>query len=170
MADPDAAGSTEIVRLLDAARDHALQQWQFDNMQVITIGRSPDREIVIPDTLISRLHVVLQRRGDLWWLLAVGQNGVQVDGERIEECPLVHGLKFRLGQNGPILQFCDARIPNDNQSNTALDFRLDDVPIQLDQDKLNRDVGEIVDGDYFKNLLAKADEIRNPPPGESRRR
>jgi LysM repeat protein len=51
---------------------------------VITIGRSPDNDIVIDETEVSRHHARLTRRGNDWILEDLGsRNGTTVNGRRI---------------------------------------------------------------------------------------
>ena len=57
----------------------------------ITIGRSPDNNVVLDDLLVSRRHAVLRRSGDHWELADLGsENGTYVNGARIAHaviCP-----------------------------------------------------------------------------------
>lgn len=167
MASVETDTASVIVNLLDVGRRQTLQTWQFDSVSIVTIGRSPEREIVIPDSKISRLHVVLQFRGSSWYLMSMGQNGVQIDGEMVDDFPLVHGTAFRLGRQGPVLEFCNVSADGEPLANTAVEMRLETADqIQLDQQKLDEDVNEIVEGDFFQTLLDRADELRRGVSGK----
>jgi pSer/pThr/pTyr-binding forkhead associated (FHA) protein len=166
MSSVESSTGSVIVNLLDVGRRQTLQTWQFDSVAIVTIGRSPEREIVIPDGKISRLHVVLQHRDCAWYLMSMGQNGVQIDGEMVDDFPLVHGTTFRLGRQGPVLEFCNVAVDAEPLANTAVEIRLEAADqIQLDQQKLNDEVKEIVDGDFFQTLLDRADELRRGASG-----
>jgi DNA-binding NtrC family response regulator len=53
------------------------------------IGRTDDCDVVLPDEAVSRLHCVLERRGDLWHLVDHSRNGTTHNGKRVEGNPLV---------------------------------------------------------------------------------
>lgn len=161
MTNAEASSGNVVVKLLDTARRQTLQKWKFDSVSVVTIGRSPEREIVIPDARISRLHVVLQHRDNAWWLMSMGQNGVQVDGEMVDDFLLSNGTMFRLGRQGPTLEFSETVFGGDSLANTAFELRMETADqIQLDQQKLEVEVQEIADGDFFQTLITRADQLR----------
>ncbi|MGE3315235.1 MAG: FHA domain-containing protein [Planctomycetaceae bacterium] len=161
MTNAEASSGNVVVNLLDTARRQTLQKWKFESVSVVTIGRSPEREIVIPDARISRLHVVLQHRDSAWWLMSMGQNGVQVDGEMVDDFPLSNGTMFRLGRQGPVLEFRESVFGGDSLANTAVELRMEAADqLQLDQQKLDDDVKDVVEGDFFQTLLDRADQLR----------
>lgn len=166
MASAEASPGKVVVKLLDAARRQTLQKWQFESASVVTIGRSPEREIVIPDARISRLHVVLQHRDGGWWPMSMGQNGVQIDGQLVDDYKLSDGTLFRLGQQGPFLEFTATAALGDSLANTAFELNMQAADqIRLDQQKLESDVKEIVDGDFFQTLLERSDRLRKDISG-----
>jgi hypothetical protein len=67
----------------------------------ITIGRTPNNDIVIPDTSISRLHAYLRRDGTAWVVADAGsKNGSQLAGAPLEarrERPIASKTMLRLG-------------------------------------------------------------------------
>ena len=53
---------------------------------LISIGRSADNNIVIPDQRVSRRHALIQREGEVYWLEDLGgANGTLVNGQRVTE-------------------------------------------------------------------------------------
>lgn len=65
---------------------------------VITIGRLPDRDLVIDDPGVSRVHAEVQRVGDGFRLIDRGSaNGTVVNGERRTDHVLVDGDVVRFG-------------------------------------------------------------------------
>jgi len=71
----------------------------FPVFDQVMIGRSSKNHIVLKDpedALISRKHACLQERKDGFWIVDTSANGTFVDGARIEECLMVHGLRFRI--------------------------------------------------------------------------
>lgn len=72
----------------------------------ITVGRTPDNDIVVNHPLVSRRHLAVEWRGDRWWLVDIGStNGVFAGGRRVGELPLNGSVQVRLGDpaTGPVL-------------------------------------------------------------------
>ncbi|TCJ19829.1 FHA domain-containing protein [Rubrobacter taiwanensis] len=67
---------------------------------LITIGRTPDNHIVVPDPQASRRHALIQRDGDAYRIDDLeSTNGTWVNGERITEPrPLRNGDEILVGQ------------------------------------------------------------------------
>jgi hypothetical protein len=66
--------------------------------RVVTIGRLPDRDIVLDDVGVSRLHAEVRRTGNSFRLVDLGSaNGTVVNGNRVAEHVLVDGDIIRLG-------------------------------------------------------------------------
>jgi len=59
----------------------------------LTIGRSTECDLTLPDILLSRRHAEVYRRGDGWWVRDLGSlNGTRLNGERLAgERPLRPG-------------------------------------------------------------------------------
>ncbi len=68
-----------------------------------TIGRQ-GADLTVADPSVSRLHATLTVEGSRFVLRdRQSTNGTFVEGERVEEATLAHGVKFRLGDT--TLQF-----------------------------------------------------------------
>jgi len=161
METPAATGSNVTVRLIDSSLGHIIQTWRFESPLCITIGRAHDRDISISDSYVSRLHAELRRRGNEWWLVSQGRHGVLVEGRSVDEMRVHDGLTFRLGANGPLLQFQNSIAHDPNMSATAEGFDLQAMAeLQVDKNRLSREVSEIIDGDYFQQLQQRAREFR----------
>jgi len=161
MTAPDSNIPAVVVRLLDPNQGRPLQEWRFDSATEITIGRSEDRSIVIPDPQVSRLHVTLSLRDGKWWLVSQGKNGVLVDGKLVNEVPTGVELTFRMGANGPFMSFRLATAMAQTSSATVQgdeDGEWDDL--LLDRSQLAEDVREITDGDFFQKLAEQANQFR----------
>ena len=62
------------------------------------IGRGMDCDIVLTDPLCSRVHAVLVREGDGWWIRDAGsRNNTFVNGQKADEARLVEGSMIRVG-------------------------------------------------------------------------
>ncbi|HEY4608870.1 MAG TPA: BTAD domain-containing putative transcriptional regulator, partial [Ilumatobacteraceae bacterium] len=66
--------------------------------RVVTIGRLPDRDVVLDDVGVSRLHAEVRRVGSAFRLVDVGSaNGTLVNGTRVVEQALMDGDAIRIG-------------------------------------------------------------------------
>jgi pSer/pThr/pTyr-binding forkhead associated (FHA) protein len=64
----------------------------------VSIGRSSDNAIVLPDSRVSRHHGRLQtRRGTLVYTDLASTNGSRVNGVRVDECALGMGDRIVVG-------------------------------------------------------------------------
>ncbi len=78
--------------------------WKFDSDSVIRIGRSPDNQVVLYSSVVSRHHVELRRRGVQWELINLGSNGTYVDGKRMNQGHVINGMVIQLARSGPNMQ------------------------------------------------------------------
>ncbi len=71
----------------------------FDlNRPVMTLGRSPSSDIVLPDVSVSKNHARISQDGEGWSLADLGStNGTWVNGERVREARLAKGDLVRFG-------------------------------------------------------------------------
>lgn len=70
-----------------------------------TVGRTPDNDIVVNNPLVSRTHLILEWRGDTWFVTDAGSmNGLFLGNRRITETPVRGPLQLRLGDpnSGPV--------------------------------------------------------------------
>ncbi len=72
----------------------------FDlNKELVSIGRMPDNDIEIPDTMISRRHVEIRREGGGWVIYDNNSlNGTFVNNERIQKVVLKNGDVLTVGR------------------------------------------------------------------------
>jgi pSer/pThr/pTyr-binding forkhead associated (FHA) protein len=64
----------------------------------LSIGRSEDRDVVIPDPAASRHHAQISAQGGDYVLRDMGSsNGIYVNGVRVRECTLADGDMLRIG-------------------------------------------------------------------------
>ncbi|MHC4821499.1 MAG: FHA domain-containing protein, partial [Planctomycetota bacterium] len=64
-----------------------------------SVGRSEGADLCIPDAKISRLHCRLVAKGGGWFLEDLhSRNGTFVDGKRVGESKLRHGMAITLGK------------------------------------------------------------------------
>lgn len=109
--------SVVTLTLLHPQQSAPLQQWRFENEDVIRIGRSPDNDVVLSDSRVSRYHLEL-RRIDIsnakaggnfasiaWRMFNQGTNGTFLDGVLVSQAWLADGSQLQLAQGGPLLKF-----------------------------------------------------------------
>lgn len=151
-----------VLQLLDSAQGRPLQSWTIESEQRITIGRSPDNDVVVADPYVSRAHAYLafDAPGASWRLISISRQQLSLRGELHNELALADGMVFRLGQHGCWLRFTQATVSADDRQTMSFDGAA--VPLfVLDVQKVQREVSEIVEGDYFRNLKQVAANRRN---------
>jgi serine phosphatase RsbU (regulator of sigma subunit) len=81
---------------------------------VVTIGRRPDRDVVIADPHVSRNHAQIEQRGSEYFLVDLGSShGTFVNGQAAQQQCLRGGDRIELGATGgSYLIFRDSRQPS----------------------------------------------------------
>jgi hypothetical protein len=74
-----------------------VHQFELPKKQEITVGRSPECDIVVPSPFISNHHCTLERRFEGLRIHDHSKNGVWIDGRRIEERDVRAGEMFAAG-------------------------------------------------------------------------
>jgi pSer/pThr/pTyr-binding forkhead associated (FHA) protein len=148
------------VQLLDSALGRPVRSWQFEGKQVVSIGRGEDQHVQISDPYVSRNHAELRYQNGQWVLVSLGRYGVLMQGQAITEVPIEKETTFRLGSEGPTLRFDPAVARNDNRMTMMFDSTLVQNMFELDQKKVERDVGEIAEANYFQELQKRAQQLR----------
>lgn len=66
--------------------------------QILTIGRDPSNDLVLPDAMVSRRHAVIEQRGSQFFLRDCSSaNGSVVNGDRVSERGLRDGDLVAIG-------------------------------------------------------------------------
>lgn len=103
--------------LLHPKNSASLEEWQFEKESIIRIGRSPENNVVLTDSRVSRHHLELRlveisasRIGNsltstAWRLINLGTNGTFLDGILVSQAWLRNGSLIQLAQGGPKLKF-----------------------------------------------------------------
>jgi serine/threonine protein kinase, bacterial len=100
--------------LLEPQKKTPLQQWKFENVSVIRIGRSAENDIVLNDSLVSRYHLELRpvsssqfgnSGGGSWQVISKGTNGTFLNGVLVTQSWLPDNCLLQLAQGGPLLKF-----------------------------------------------------------------
>ena len=93
----------------------------------VTVGRSPDNDIVIPESTVSARHARIQRTPEGWLLTDLGDtNGIWIGVRRVTEHLLTPGQLFRIG--GVALEF----VPDGRESALVIEARSE--PTATDRD------------------------------------
>src|SRR5512133_3601917 len=61
------------------------------------IGRAPECDVTLPDPALSRVHAVVERRGEAFLLLDRSGRGTRLGGRTVHEAPLHDGAELSLG-------------------------------------------------------------------------
>ena len=148
-----------MLHLLDPSTGHVVQAWLMAQQTVITIGRDLEQDVLISHPHVSRQHAELRYGNSQWQLVSLGRNGVVIEGKRVTDAVACNGLVFRLGPDGPTLRFFDTP----PAANNTMTITADSAPkfaLKVDDTRVDEDVREIVDGDYFQQLQERAHELR----------
>lgn len=114
--------------LLNPTKQTPIQTWTFDSEPVVRIGRSRNNDVVISSAIVSRHHVELWRHDQQWEIVSFGANGTFVEGDRVNQVPVVDGMVMQLGNSGPQLCLYLGLLPE-----LAIEaISLSDVPIDRD--------------------------------------
>lgn len=148
------------LELLATVHGQPLQTWEFGDQPLIHIGRAAECDVVISSPVVSRSHAFIKREGAGWLLCAVSQNGVFMEGERVQSVPLQEGLVFRLAATGPFVRFGNRVEQGSAVMQTILPEESGVSTLQLDAQKRDEQVEAIVDGAYFQQLQELARKLR----------
>ncbi|MGD1805184.1 protein kinase domain-containing protein [Dapis sp. BLCC M126] len=96
--------------LLDPQKNTPLKNWDFQSESIIKVGRSPDNNIVLSDSLVSRYHLELHKISksqsvNIWRLVSQGTNGTFVNGVLMSQGIVSDGSLIQLARGGPIFKF-----------------------------------------------------------------
>jgi len=139
------------VHLLDSAQGHPLQTWKFDDRDSVTMGRSPDNDIVVTDPYVSRSHAYLKFDGDQWRLISLSRQRIYFEGQVVPEVPIDGGTVCRLGPHGCYLKFDQTAAQQDDRA--TISFDASTMPIlKLDRERMQQEVSQFVEAPYFKQL------------------
>jgi predicted component of type VI protein secretion system len=148
-----------ILQLLDSSQWRPLQAWTFENRDSVTIGRSPDNDVVVADPYVSRSHAYLRFDANVWRLISVSRHLIFFDEQTLAEVPLEDGTVFRLGPHGCVLRFGLAAPQQDERA--TMPFEAVSKPIfKLDREKMLQEVSQIAEGVYFQELRAAVRQRR----------
>ncbi len=166
------------VELIDPSTRRLIKSWKFAPQDEITLGRAPDRDVEVADPYVSRHHASLAWKADGWCLVSYGRNGVLVAGNPVQEYPATDGLVFRLGAQGPEFRFhvVPGALKTGDESTTGTETiqiaanlvpellasvaAADELKLQIDQQRLSREVNDIVETEYFQRLQGLSKQLK----------
>lgn len=103
--------------LLHPKNSAPLEEWRFEQESIIRVGRSPENNLVLTDSRVSRHHLELRLveisasridnslTSTAWRLINLGTNGTFLDGILVSQAWLRNGSLIQLAQGGPKLKF-----------------------------------------------------------------
>lgn len=103
--------------LLHPKNSAPLEEWRFEKESIVRIGRSPENNVVLSDSRVSRHHLELRLVeisasrinnsliSTAWRLINLGTNGTFLDGILVSQAWLRNGSLIQLAQGGPKLKF-----------------------------------------------------------------
>jgi len=108
------------------------------------LGRAPECDVSLPESSISRLQAVIERRPDGWWLLDRSGRGTRLGGQPVREARLSDGAEIALGAFRGLFRenpaaAGEATRPDDG---TALRPRAAEPPVQPARLRIRSPAGE----------------------------
>ena len=77
---------------------HQQNQLYIIESDVITLGRSEECNVILPNSSISRVHATIEKRGETFYIKDnSSQNGFRINGKESSESPLKSGDEVHLG-------------------------------------------------------------------------
>ncbi len=134
--------------LLHPLNKTPIQNWTFEEQDIIRIGRSTDNDVVLYSAVVSRHHLEIHKGAAGWAIQSLGTNGTYLDGKRIQSVTAEDGLVVRLARSGPNLQIS---IDQPEKSSTASikellarrkqqQFMPSEQPVKTDLDVMKTDI------------------------------
>ena len=79
-------------RVVTKSKSMASEELDLSRDEILTIGRDPSNDLVLPDAMVSRRHAVVEQRGSQFFLRDCNSaNGSVVNGDRVSERGLRDG-------------------------------------------------------------------------------
>lgn len=126
--------------LLGPDSELVLQQWIFNDLSKVYIGRSVSNEVVLYSAIVSRRHLIILRAEDGNWVIKnLGANGTFLEGKPIDEVLARDGMTIRIAGLGPQLR-----------------INLEQQKIDSSQIELNTDFPE-----SLANEISKEEDLTN---------
>jgi len=95
---PEAVGSSETGPRLDVLSGPGMRSTYPLSGMGLTLGRSEQRDVVLPDPAASRRHAEVFQQDGRWYLRDFGSvNGTWVNNQRVREHALQDGDRIRIG-------------------------------------------------------------------------
>jgi len=155
MGSSEGAATAVTLSLVDPAKGHLLQSWDFEGQPLIRIGRAQDNDVVTLDHSVSRYHVELAFADGHWTLFSLGRNGVYVDDVRLSEARLNDGDVFQLASDGPKFQFANEAGAKPGSGTETLADATGLSFLSLDERKREEEVRQVTDGEFFKEIESR---------------
>ena len=119
-----------MARIIFTLEDGTEIESELDT-DLITVGRHPDSNVVLPSPSVSSHHATIKRRGDSYFVQDLGTtNGTRLNGVEVEEAKLEEGDRLSFGDIPAVLQLKDAPVKKkgDEAPNQAVKARVAPKP------------------------------------------
>jgi pSer/pThr/pTyr-binding forkhead associated (FHA) protein len=113
--------------LLHPLQSIPVRSWVFNEDNVIRIGRSLKNDVVLYSAVVSRYHVEICHQGKDWVVVNLGTNGTYLNGQAVQQIPLVDGQVIHLAISGPKILLNVQPDPTELISTTGIDLHQREV-------------------------------------------
>lgn len=93
----------------------------LEGIEQISVGRSPDNDVIIDHVSLSSSHAVIRNADGVYQVSDLGStNGTFVNGEQVTESPLSEGFQIAFGNVQVVLSYGEvaAETPEDSAAGT----------------------------------------------------
>lgn len=160
-----------VVELLDPDLKYAIQTWRLENGQGGMLGRGSDCDVLIRNPYVSRAHAYFEKRSQGWFLNAISELGLVVNGRIEKLVEIAPEAEFRLSRKGPLLRArivavaaepCTSGGGDSLEGMATIGEQDFGFPIlRLDAELRDEEVAAIEQQDYFQKLQLIARKRRN---------
>jgi two-component system response regulator HydG len=126
---------------------------------VLSVGRSADNDVVVPDPTVSRHQFAIEKVGNGWHIKDRSGNGVQIHGRQVDEAKLCHGAQVQLAQWRAVFELS----PGEPGDETTLKVGADTAKRKLELEAQQKQAAA---GPVFLHVVSGGTERRVPFVGK----
>ncbi len=138
-----------MARLVFTLEDGTEIETELD-ADVISIGRHPESEVVLPSPSVSAHHATVKRRGDSYFVQDLATtNGTKLNGVEVEEARLEDGDRLSFGDVPAVVHLSDGLVKKSVETDAAEKAKAKDKAKIKDKDK-DKDKDATVQGNIVR--------------------
>lgn len=153
---PASAGTKLILQLLEPMPKQEVTTWEFEDQEMVRIGRARDNDVKLSDVRVSRHHLEIHFRGSTWEFVSIGRYGTFIAGQGFDRITLEGGAVLQLGAVGPRLRVLQEQRITGDDARTARTVPGIGEPPRFDREQAQRNMGETRPRPPFRRIPDRA--------------